>query len=1003
MDALVPAPHLPAPAFLVGRERERETLLRLLEDAAAGSGSIALISGPAGIGKTALARELIDTARERGIRILFGACYDGISTAPYEPWHAALIYGRDPRSPTPHDLLAYLGQALPDAGPIDSELALARSLLAALAAGTSDRAGLLVLEDLHWGDTASLALLSRVARAISGLPLLMVATWREDAGSASSGLAVIATLARDPLCTRLELQRLDEAGTAELVRRRYRLAGDGQRRLVELLTRYAEGNPLFVLEILRELELGGQLGPEPDGWRVNDLSDVRVPPIVEQLIAARLAALSPAVRDLLAAGAVLGQSFPYDLWRAISRADDDALTVAIGAAQDAHILPSTGRNDALEFQHAFIREVLYRELTPPVRRDLHSRAATELLSAATPDAHRIAVHLQAAGDERAAAWLLRAGDDAERAHAWQDALECFRQALDVLPALPESERMRGWLSYRIACLLRYSDLGRARDALDDALAIGYACRDRMLIAYARYLRGLLHVYAGSGQRGFDDLIDAIGLLERLPALERLRLNASLGIFNPDALPLPTSRFEPAPDAEGPDGLLRGDIDRRATVASLMAESGRLDEALELLMSWRQAAGGRADQAEPGQAGHIMQTSAYVHALAGRPVDSAADFDEAARMFEDSARPLMLVDCIANRLSVLGWPYQADRIAARQAQLAEARRLAGRLGEFIASGLSHDHWLVLSHYLEGRWDLVERLIAAPVLTVPGGRYHQHNYWVAAMLMRERGRPDDAWAWLRRLLPDAERSEPGNTDFLTSTRAMVLAAELALDAGDAGTAERWLAAHARWMRWSGAMLGAAEADLARARLARVAGDPDAAREHAYRALAGAVEPRQPLAQAAIQRFIAELDVEARDEAAAGEHLDRATALAASCEAPHVLLDCRIALVGLLAARGELGRARELAAEARAAAIDLGAQRLLGLLDAIDLDPTTEADQLTARELEVLQRIALGLTDADVGEQLYIATRTVNAHMRAIRAKLAVDSRLSAVRVARERGLI
>ena len=999
------APDAPAPVVLVGRDRERQTLLRLLDEASAGNGRFALISGPAGIGKTALVRDLIDVAVQRGERVWFGACYDSIATAPYEPWHAALTYDRDPRSPASPDLLSLLGTAVPGFGPIESGSALVQSLLTYLTQETSARPGLLVLEDLHRADVASLELLTRVVTPLSRLPLLIVGTWREHA---ERGTDALATLARDPRCTRLGLSRLDERGLVDLVQLRYPSNDDDQMKLVGFLARYADGNPLFALELLRGLEQGGQIRQTGDGLRIGGLDAVRVPPLVEQLIANRLDSLNSGPRELLAAGAALGQSFSYEMWQAVTEASAGELAQVLAVAREAQVLVPTGRNDLLEFQHPLIYEVLYQQLAPSTRHELHLRAAEALLAAPAPDAHRIADHLYAAGDGRAPEWLLRAGDSAERAHAWQDAIACLRQALDAMPARSDNQPFRGWLSFRVACLLRYSDLDAARDALDEAFESALACRDEALTAYTRYLRGLLHVYAGNSQRGFADLLDALERLERLPEQERLRLNAAPGIFNADATPLPTSRFEPPTETELAGGLLPGDVDRRATVAALMAESGRLDDALDLLHDTRTASSAGRPEGEPAPTGHVLQTSAYVHALAGRPTDSTEDFDRAGRAFEDSGRPILLIQCLVNRLSVLGWPYQADRIADRRAQQAEALRLAERLGGFLINGLSHEHWLILNHFMEGRWDQVAELVAAPVLDLPGSRYHQHVYLVAAMLAREVGRVDRAREWLRRLIPDGERSEPGNTELLSTTRAMVLAADLALDAGDIETADRWLAAHARWIEWSGAVLGSAEAQLGRARLALASGDSRRAREHANLARALAVEPRQPLALCATQRFIAELEIEAGDLAAAQEHLSRATALSDNCEIPHEQIACRIVQVRLAAARGDLEIARQIAVRVRNECMDLGARRLLAELDRIDLTAPAEAaqqgaDELTARELEVLERVARGLTDAEVAADLSIATRTVHAHMRSIRAKLAVGSRMAAVNVARERGLI
>jgi hypothetical protein len=166
-----PSPFAATP--LVGRERERATLRAALDAALAGRGALVLIGGEAGIGKTALAEWTLAGAVERGALALVGRCYDLAETPPYGPWVEA--FGRAPHGgdvPAPPDLAGS-----PGAASQATLFAQVRDYLAALAAR---QPLVLLLDDLHWADPASLDLLRFLGRALADLPLLLLATYRAD-------------------------------------------------------------------------------------------------------------------------------------------------------------------------------------------------------------------------------------------------------------------------------------------------------------------------------------------------------------------------------------------------------------------------------------------------------------------------------------------------------------------------------------------------------------------------------------------------------------------------------------------------------------------------------------------------------------------------------------------------------------------------------------------------------------------------------------------------------
>ncbi|HEX5506247.1 MAG TPA: BREX system ATP-binding domain-containing protein, partial [Thermomicrobiales bacterium] len=457
------SPLLPSPEAspLVGRDRELAALRERLEAARAGRGGLVLIGGEAGIGKTTLAEWLLREAAQRGALVLVGRCYDLSETPPYGPWAEALA----------HAPLADEGTERPDlaggrgAASRTALFAVVRDYLAALAAR---RPLVLLLDDLHWGDPASLDLLRVLARGLADLPLLLLATYRSDELTRRHPLyALLPLLVREARAERLDLHPLDEAGLRELAAC-YTLPEADAARLVAYLRGRAEGNPFFAGELLRTLEDDGTLRRAEGIWALGDVTAAGVPPLLRQVIDARVDRLGEATRDLLAAGAVLGQEIPLALWRAVAGGDEATLAGAAERALEARLLAETADGAGVRFAHALIREALYEGTLGPRRRALHRRAAEALLAAPDPDPDAVAHHLQRAGDERAVEWLVRAGVRARRAYALQTAAERYEAALALLEARGADPAARGWLLLRLARVRRGSAPREALAALAEA-------------------------------------------------------------------------------------------------------------------------------------------------------------------------------------------------------------------------------------------------------------------------------------------------------------------------------------------------------------------------------------------------------------------------------------------------------------------------------------------------------------------------------------------------------
>jgi DNA-binding CsgD family transcriptional regulator len=263
-------------------------------------------------------------------------------------------------------------------------------------------------------------------------------------------------------------------------------------------------------------------------------------------------------------------------------------------------------------------------------------------------------------------------------------------------------------------------------------------------------------------------------------------------------------------------------------------------------------------------------------------------------------------------------------------------------------------------------------------------------------------------VRAHLPAGPAAEPGQAIFQFRLTFLQLGANLALDAGDLDAARAWLAAHDRWLAWSGSVRGRAEGALGWAAYHRATGDLPAACRAADRALAQASEPRQPLALLAAYRLAGELATEAGRLADAAAHLDAALALADACAAPYERALTLLAQAELHAASGACEQAVVTLAEARVLLAPLRARPALARADTLAArltaatPATTRPAGLSAREVEVLRLVAEGLTNAQIAQRLFLSPRTVDQHLRAIFNKLGVSTRAAAARWAAEHAL-
>nr|MBA3336424.1 AAA family ATPase [Chloroflexia bacterium] len=970
-----------------------------------GRGGLVFVGGEAGIGKTALVRFLMSEAAVHGAELLVGHCYDLSATPPYGPWREALsqVVSRDGLPPMP---AAIAGEDEPDAG--GQEFIFQRVLDILIAVAASHPA-VVVLEDLHWADPASLNLLRFLARQLAALPLLLVATYRADELTRRHPLAqLLPALVREAPTERIDLRRLDDDAMRTLVASRYPLAEAAEARLVAHLRRAAEGVPFYADEVLRNLEEESVLRPGLPHWAVGDLSRVRVPPLLHQVVDGRLARLGENVRDHLAVAAVIGQQVPIGVWRAAGGLTEEEVLRTVERAVEAHLLDADDDGARVRFTHALVREALYEGILPPRRRVWHQRVAEALADSSVADPDAVAYHFARGGDVRAAGWLVRAGERAQHAYAWLTAKDRFAAAVALMEGDAARAGERGWLLYRMGRLLRLTDTSGGIDYLEEAERVGRAIGDPVLAAYALFDRGTMQCFLTEADRGLAAMEAGLIALEALPT-DHLRADPTIATWIADGL----SQGEIASNRSGEGDASRTVIARSGALAEWLAEVGRYAEARAVAERYvaEVATIDCPNALTLSGLGDAEFALGQVEAAMGRPAEARAAFRRALAAYRSIGHHFMAAVALANELRRVTLPYSTVDIASRHSMVAQGTeewaRAAGAMKSAQTARLNDLDVLLL----EGAWTEAEQ-VARPVLDAvePIPQIPRDLAALAlAALARWRGETVEAWAFVRAALPNGPTTAPGGNRFRHAVTLQRLAAALALDAVNLPEAAAWLEGHDRWLAWSGAIQGRAESRLLWARYHRIAGDLARAREAVGEAVSEATMPRQPLTLLAAQRFLGEIDTDAGRFAAAEEHLARALALAEGCLAPFERALTLLAVAELRAGSGKAADAAQLMTEARTVAECLGAVPTIARADALASRlaarraPTDQGPRLSAREIEVLRLVAAGRSNREIADALFLSPRTVTTHLTHIFAKIGVDGRAEAVASALRQGLL
>ena len=989
-------------APLVGRDAELDDLTVQLgivasDEARAGARAsrvAVLLAGDAGVGKTRLLTALRDRALDLGWQVVAGHCLDFADSAlPYLPFSEILgrLQASSPdlvasvaaHHPALHRLAPgrrMMDESTPGSadGPNTDRSALFDAVHAIFEAFAEQQPLVVVIEDLHWADQSTRDLLSFLFTRPFSQPVALVTSYRSDDLHRKHPLrAKVAEWSRLQTVHRMSLDPLEAAE----VRRLVECIGEGTgARLsddeVAMVVERAEGNAFFVEELV-----GAAAGTHD---HLHDGGTTRwVPADLAQVLLVRLDRLDETARRVVRAASVAGRRVTHELLAVATELDDSALDDALRAAVEGNILVASDHHYA--FRHALLGEAVYDDLLPGERVRLHGRYASAIADGrARGTAAELARHAMLAHDDTTALKAsVQAGHEAAQVGGPDEAAQHFERALRLLSGLgAEGEAI----------------VDRARLAVDTAEALsssGHPERAAALLAEQLAAlpddappasRGLLLAARAVALTAFETEEDPPAISEEAvrvtPESDRL---ARARVLSAHAHVLAMFWRHQEAQQVGLDALALADQLNRSDLASevITTLSGlRLGATKERL---REALREAIDRTVETGAVHAELRGRY---LLARSYQDWGELDEAEHWFRSSV------------------------------ERAEAAGI--EWAPYAAGARFHLIWVLM---IRGDWDDVLSLAdLSDTHAPPLARANLASLGAVVRVARGEDVADD----LRALRP------MWRLDGALAVHAAAQEIRLALRTADVhaaqATYERVVDVLGRiWHPWFDGRvrlaalvlenIAAAVPQTPSAERAALLEASDRLHDDGHTVVDRYADPAKSWGPEG-RAWLASLDAEllrvrwlaGADDAPSLEALiagwREVVALFEEFGDAYELARARVVLASVLKAAGETSEAREVGDAAREEARRLGATPLVDQLRAIGSAPARHeagSDVLTPRETEILELVADGRTNGEIGKQLFISTKTVSVHVSNILGKLGASGRTEAAAIARRRGLV
>ena len=824
-------------AALIGREAEMRVLETALRQAVEGRGSVVVLTGDAGLGKTRLVQECrkrfiawVGAGSGRLPLWLEGRGASYASATPYGLYRqlVASWVGVAPDEPAARlrpaleraltnlmgnvnllpPLARMMGIAYPASPGRDGPEELQRMTFAALRSVVTRFAvagpTVLVLEDLHWADPTSLSLTLELAQLATGRPLLVLATSRPK-----SGREEIATLAAAPSARPIALRPLPAAAEQTLVESLMGQvpgaaadAGGASPEVLAAVLASADGNPLFVEERLTSLLETRALVRQDGTWLLRQPPGPQLPQVLERLVRSRVDRLSVAAQEAIRAAAVLGPEFTAALLADMLGTRPAELAPALDelvASDLVHREPPDSRADTLRFRHALIQEATYLGLLRAERRRLNARAAAAVEAAShdrLPEVAAVLGQYYAAAEdaERAVRYLEMVGDHATDAFANYEAISSFNAALAMAlkdeTMAADAVRLHAKLANVLWRIGRYSQAGDAfRAALQLGESVDALQRAHLYTRLGRLELSELHYEAaeaafdaaeallGGDPSGWDDATADQWLEMMIDG----RADIHAMRFEPDLQLATLERARPVLEARG-TAARRHTFDRQFTIQELIRHRFRVEDAdIARLRRSVELAEQTGDEKDVGYSTYFLGWALW---LRGDLTEAQLQLEKALAMGERiGQRNLASVGVLSLTLTAL---RRHDTEAVR-ARILQAMPLASRSSVYAAITMAAQAWLA---WQDGRPDEVIRLAGRITefglrSLVSGARYRWVYLFPLIAAWLQAGDVAAAVAAARQIV------DPGQQLLPDDLMAALDAACAAWDRGEAGQAADGLA--------------------------------------------------------------------------------------------------------------------------------------------------------------------------------------------------------------------